>query len=325
MTNPLNKKPFIIADVGSNWARGTDSFELALRHIDDAALCGASAVKFQCFTTKELYGFDGLDTFSLPSVWLPMLAARCSDRGVEFMCTAFSPEGVKTVDPFVNIHKIASCEMLHLGILDAVLDTGKCFLISTGAAHESEIHTLKTYIARRNPEAHYQFLECVAAYPARAQDYLLSPDRGISDHTHGNVTALCALGKGARVFEKHFDALKDFGDRVAATPDTEVSSGPRAFRHYCEHLAEGIAALEEKPKHFRQSEQDIVSRHRRRLKIIKDMKKGDPFEYERNYGIYRSLTQDSRAASPLDFGHFMNRTAKRDMKIGEGLWLDDAE
>jgi sialic acid synthase SpsE len=275
--------PFIIADVGSNWRRYNDdakNLECALQHIDEAARAGVSAVKFQLFTHEELYGVPGDDSFALPAEWLPELKAACDRAGVEFMCTAFSAEGVRVVDPHVKRHKIASAEMMHTGILDAVIATGKPFIVSTGGATEADVLAFVEYVDERggdkDPVGRMSILECVAAYPALPAAYSLremmhwreawSDQVGISDHTLSLVVALTAVGCGATVFEKHFLASFfpfDEGGELTATPDEPHSIGPIEMAHYVASIREAFQAMGDGVKKPHESEAKFVAKSRR--------------------------------------------------------------
>lgn len=270
------KSLFIVSDVGSNWKRYDDpkqNKECALLHIREAAKCGVNAVKFQLFTHEELYGFPGDDTYALPREWLPDLKAECDKHKVEFMCTAFSAEGVRAVDPFVNIHKIASAEAMHGGIQDAVLATDKPFLASLGGATPDNIARL----VRKYRGKEMVFLECVAAYPAKASDYNLAAlvkigalgvPIGISDHTLGNAVALTALGIGASVFEKHFmlRTTMPWEERdFPGTPDEGHSYCDIGMKNYVEQLREGFSAIGDGIKQPRESEAEFVKWAKREL------------------------------------------------------------
>jgi len=110
-------KPFIIAEVGSNWTTLDD----CIQSISSAKLCGADAVKFQAFNYDALYG-PGLMPLvkghnpSLPLAWLPKLKDWADTCDIEFMCSAFSPELVEAVNPYVNVHKVASADLSHVRI-----------------------------------------------------------------------------------------------------------------------------------------------------------------------------------------------------------------
>ena len=93
------EKPFIIAEIGSNWLTIDDCFF----SIKQAKYAGADAVKFQVFDHESLYGSHKNMAHVLPVMWLPALAARCNEIGIEFMCSAFSPELAELVNPYVNI------------------------------------------------------------------------------------------------------------------------------------------------------------------------------------------------------------------------------
>lgn len=341
-------KPFIIADVGSNWkisSNESDNIAMAKRHIYDASVCGVNAVKFQLFTDEELYGMPGRDQWSLPKAWLPELAAYCAERSVEFMCTAFSPEGVFYVDPFVNIHKLASSEMKHVGMLDSLVRCGKPTLISNGGAHEDEVNAVAEYLYDRSgvpSDADFAFLQCVAAYPAQPADYNLRVldaticvghsehdasyqlYAGVSDHTKSNVVALAAVGLGVSIFEKHFRAwpLYNTGPN---TPDAGFSLDQREMRQYVEDIQEAFKALGDGKKTPRPSEQDMTLRYRRRLKVTKPIKEGEALAFGHNYGIYRSLTEDPIAGPPEAWKQFDGGVAKMNLEPGDPVWETTVE
>jgi sialic acid synthase SpsE len=270
--------PFIIADVGSNWRRYEDTDknkECALNHIREAAKCGVSAVKFQYFTHKELYGTEGDDTFSLPRAWLQDLKDECDRNKVEFMCTPFSREAVWTIDPLVKRHKVASCEMQHPGILEAIKKTRKPMIVSTGAANDQEVRYL---ISQWKPDV---IMECVAAYPAKPSDYdlryircikaLFEQQVGLSDHTLTNSLALTAVGMGCTYFEKHFYVDPYAADCFAVTPDYGHSLGTQLLSEYVESIREGFSSLGDGQKRPRDSEMDIVKYYRRRDVVINNV------------------------------------------------------
>ena len=98
-------EPYIIAEIGSNWRIAGKGDITNLAAIDmtirQAKACGADAVKFQMFTHEDLYGFPGDDKFSLPRRYIPVIAEKCKKLGIDFMCTAFTADGVKFIDQYV--------------------------------------------------------------------------------------------------------------------------------------------------------------------------------------------------------------------------------
>jgi sialic acid synthase SpsE len=314
--------PYVIADVGSNWAvsgKHEDALFLAKRHIYDGALAGVSAVKFQLFTDRELYGMDGPDRYALPPSWLPELAAYATEKGVDFMCTAFSPKGYETVDPFVNTHKVASAEMKDREILEKVASLGKFALISTGGATGMECTSVAEFLEAGGFD-NFKFLECIAQYPASPEAYNLSilprfDFIGVSDHTVSEVIALAGVGLGAKVFEKHFNAVPGTN-----SPDAAVSIGPAAMESYVRNIKRAYAAVADREKVPHPSEKQMTMQWRRRLKVTAPIKEGEKLEYGKNFGSYRSIYADAEAGPPEAYKFFEGRAAKRDLSPGDPVW-----
>lgn len=299
---------------------------LALRSIDDAAACGVDAVKFQYFTHKDLYGVDGENKYELPRKWLGYLSSHCELRGVDFLCSAFSAEGIGIVDPYVKMHKIASSEMQDYHLIRAAAATKKPVIISTGGHSTDDV--AEAMWAFDNKEQ-FHFLECSLKYPAEVSDYALSKQwfDGISDHTTGAGLAILSIGHGAKIFEKHFDCLIGLYDSDSAeeTPDTAVSVGPQFMSQYVQCIRDGFVASGG-AKRASESNSQAALRWKRRLKITKQVRGGqDRLEYGVNFGSFRSVQDDAKAASPLEWEKFQGARVKRDMNPQDGLWFDDIE
>ena len=116
-------EPYIIAEIGSNWI----SLQGCIDSIWQAKECGADAVKFQMFTHEELYGVPGDDTFDLPRGFISELAQHCKAIDIDFMCTAFTADGVKFIDPFVKMHKVASSSASNEDLTDCVFKNTPSF------------------------------------------------------------------------------------------------------------------------------------------------------------------------------------------------------
>ena len=124
----IQDKIFVIAEAGSNWRMGTPTRDLKMAKtlIDVAADAGADGVKFQTYRPETVYvpnagnseyladaGINESITeifkdLSMPYEMIPKLAEHCSKKKIQFMSTPFSIEDAKAIDPFVQIHKIAS-------------------------------------------------------------------------------------------------------------------------------------------------------------------------------------------------------------------------
>ena len=99
---------FVIAEAGANHNK---NFNQALALIDVAVESGASACKFQTYSSNTLYSkntpnFAGytninklIDDIALPREWQKDLKQYCDERGIEFMSTPFDEQAV---DELVN-------------------------------------------------------------------------------------------------------------------------------------------------------------------------------------------------------------------------------
>lgn len=308
---------FIIAEVGSNWR----SFDDCFHSIRMAKECGADAVKFQLYDYASLYGTTTNEyCYSLSLEWLPLLKAKADEVGIEFMCSAFSPGLIEAVNPHVNIHKLASAEMCHVRMLEKLRSIGKPVIMSTGAHTMPEIHDASILLRYDCPLI---LLYCVAAYPARIVEIdaiTALRDRfdvlsGYSDHsTDVLVIPQAARDAGAVVIEKHFTAIPG-----VETPDSPHSLTPDQFNR----MVKGLRRSGETFYGFTQEETPMRMRHHRRLIATRDIKVGEMFDEDFNFGIYRSLKDAPLAYSPFDVHVIQGKPSKRDMAAGDGICEGD--
>lgn len=305
---------FIIGEVGSNWR----TFEDAKDSIALAKSCGADAVKFQAFTGEALYGGEGSMVNELPLEWLPKLKEKADACKIEFMCTAFSPELVAAVDPFISRHKVASSDLTWPQLLDAVVKTGKPIILSTGASSRGDIEQALNHLGPARERT--TLLYCVAAYPARMIDLrkidlmreAFGLPVGFSDHSidiYGLPVEACEA-HGAVVLEKHFTARPEL-----QSPDRGHSLTADEFKLMVDHIRgkrEPVIAPS-------QEERDMILRHNRRLIVTQDVADGEQLVYGRNYGAYRALKDDDKGLSPFFWNHPKGPEGKRTTKaLGRG-------
>jgi len=136
----VDAKPYIIAEIGSNFDQ---SLDLAKQLIDESAAAGADAVKFQLFQAKEMYP-EGTELYyifkfiELCPDWLATLKDHADGCGVHFLASPFDTLSVdRLVEVGVPAMKIASSETTKLGFVEYVaaqkvpvmMATGMCDLI----------------------------------------------------------------------------------------------------------------------------------------------------------------------------------------------------
>lgn len=317
-----SNNPYIISEIGSNWT----SLQDCLDSIIQAKLAGADAVKFQLFNHHALYGSgDGFNdpatpmAGSLPELWLPKLKLQCDRLEIDFMCSAFSPELVAAVDPFVKTHKIASSEMCHLRILEKLKEIGKPVIMSTGAQTVQDIASALIVLGKTPVTLMY----CVSSYPAYETDlHIIREMRheftlpvGFSDHSldYLNLPSLAVNVFSATVIEKHFTAID------AKTPDSGHSLNPDQFKKMVQKIRGEYQSVVGPTL----GEKDMILKHKRRLIAIRDIEIGDVFKEGYNFGIYRSLKENTHAYSPFAVDTANEQTALRSIKAGDGVGPGD--
>lgn len=321
MTALFKAKPFIIAEIGSNFAR----FDDAKDAISHSKAAGADAVKFQMYDAAALYGTEYVPEGFVPSIpadWLPKLKEKADACGIEFMCSAFSPEFYDVVDPFVQVHKIASSELTCPKTLEKVKSKGKPILLSVGASSKGDIEQAMQ-ILHGGPRVVLMY--CVSGYPSKQFNLFYMQDlaesfnvpMGYSDHSTAVVyPALSAVHHfGAVVIEKHVNFAG------INSPDSPHSLSKEEFTLMCEFLRgkRDFKAFNPMPE-----ERSMFLRHNRRLVAIRDIDRGDAFRYGRNFGSFRSLKDDTRGMIPFIF-HALEQSAgaTRRIKAGDAIGPED--
>ena len=212
--------PFI-AEVSSNHHQ---DLSRCLTFIDVSANIGCRAVKFQLFKIRELFSPEILEQkpelrereqWELPVEFLPHLARRCRERGIQFSCTPFYLGAVTELEPYVRFYKIASYELLWDELLKACARTKKPVVLSTGMATLAEVQHAVT-VLRGSGCDDLTLLHCVSGYPAAPEDCNLACIRtmretcscsvGWSDHTVNSAVLVRAVHRwGASMVEFHLD------------------------------------------------------------------------------------------------------------------------
>lgn len=220
-----------IAEVSSNHYR---DLERCFDFIDCAANVGCHSVKFQLFKVGSLFSSEILSKseahrkrkdWELPSEFIPHLAERCKQKGVQFSCTPFYLDAVDELRPFVDFYKIASYELLWDALLAKCAATGIPVILSTGMAELSEIeHAVE--VLRANGCEKPILLHCTSAYPTPYEEANLAAIKtmreviecqvGWSDHTREPGVIHRAIHQwGAEFIEFHLD-LDGKGEEYAS-------------------------------------------------------------------------------------------------------------
>ena len=309
---------FIIAEIGSN--HGGD-LSAAKRCIEKASFARASAAKFQLFSWKDLYGEMAEDKENKASIkveWLPELKKTADDCGIEFMCSAFSVNGLQQLEPFVARHKLASPEKNHPHMLQELKRQGKPVIASCGAACMRDIH----FIINSLEGIDLTLLYCVSAYPTadvRLEKIVALkkafPDTsiGLSDHSLDSTCApvVAVTHFGATVIEKHFNPLG-----LTDTPDACVSLSFKQFMVMTSRIRRNPDAIPV----YEPDDVEFTARacYNRRIVATREIKSGDFFGPD-NIGIYRAILPQAYYTNPMEYDDLIGKFASRDYSIGASI------
>ena len=147
----------------------------------------------------------------------------------------------------VPAYKLASFELVDIGLIQKMAKTGKPLIMSTGMATIEEIDEA-VQAARQAGATQIALLKCTSAYPATADDMNLRtiPELakrfdvpvGLSDHTMGSTAAVAAVTLGACIIEKHITL-----SRSLKGPDSEFSLEPQEFKAMVDAIRTAERAL----------------------------------------------------------------------------------
>lgn len=227
------QRPYVVAECCNNFQ---GSMEIAKRMVTTARECGADAVKFQF---RQLPGRIG--------IWdLGELRALAHATGLEFLCTAYTYDGLAFVDPLVVAHKVGAAEVDDEAYLAEVVKRQKPVIVSTGGM---SMQALIDSPSLRSM-APVILLQCTSVYPTPLEDtHLGAMTRlralraggpvGYSDHTGRVDAVIAALALGADMVEVHFTLSRNLPG-----PDQACSHEPAALKAICEFARKRDAVLD---------------------------------------------------------------------------------
>lgn len=228
---------FIIAEVAQ---AHEGSLGMAHAYIDAVAKAGVDAVKFQCHIAEaestpdeewrvmptwpqdaSRYEYWRRTSFTQEQWW--SLKVHADEVGLVFLCSPFSVEAVKLLDPMVPAWKVPSGEVTNEALLKAIAKTRKPVILSLGMATSDEIADAVSLFVD------LALLQCTSEYPTpptRVGLNVLDQWRGIehngpvglSDHSGTIYAGLAAVALGCDILEVHVTfSRQSFGLDVDAS------------------------------------------------------------------------------------------------------------
>jgi pseudaminic acid synthase len=326
---------YIVAELSANHNR---SFDRAAAIVRAAADAGANAIKLQTYTPETITLRSNRNDFriqggtlwdgrtlhdlyaeaSTPWDWHPGLQQIAMECGLDFFSSPFDESAVEFLERLnVPAYKIASPELVDLGLIQKAARTGKPLIISTGMATCGEIN--EALAAAREAGANdLALLKCTSAYPAPPETMNLRAIRelarkflvsvGLSDHSSGIAAPLAAVTLGACIIEKHLTLARADGG-----PDSAFSLEPREFKTMVDAVRTVEKALGS--GQIGPSPGEQASRaFRRSLFVVEDMQAGQAFTYQN----LRSIRPAS-GLHPRHLSEVIGQTSARRIERGTPL------
>ena len=247
-SHDVQRRVLIVAEIGNNHE---GDVALAKDMIHAAAQAGADAVKFQTIVPErfvrasQVERMVQLQRFALSYEEFTQLKTVADETGVLFLSTPFDLESVAFLNGLVPAFKIASGDNTFYPLLQAIAQTGKPAILSTGLADLEQVRSSMRRFELEGGAGALAILHCVTSYPTLPEQANLSAIRtlkdafphnsvGYSDHTMGIRAAVASVALGARIIEKHFTIDKQFSD----FHDHQLSADPEELTEMVLHIRE---------------------------------------------------------------------------------------
>ncbi len=254
----INHRPYIIAEIGVNH---DGDVERALQLTDAAADANADAIKLQFFETDRLMSkaaklaayqknagetdpIEMLRRLELNIDEMARVVERAHSRDIHAIVTVFSTELVEIAETLPwDAYKTASPDIVNKPLLEALMQTGKPMIVSTGASTMEEVICAVDWLDSARDRL--AVLQCVSSYPAPESSFEGIPaianatklPTGYSDHLLAKDHAGFPVCAGACILEKHIT-----DDRTRQGPDHRASILVGQLPQYIESAQAGIPA-----------------------------------------------------------------------------------
>jgi sialic acid synthase SpsE len=169
--------------------------------------------------------FDSYVSASIPLEWTPILQETAHSAGVDYFTSPYSVALLEGVISNIDAIKIGSGDITHIDLVEVAAKSSLPILIATGASTMEDVVFIMNIASKYTREI--CLMQCTTDYTASLSDNndevldrycninlkVLEtfqnkfPDvvLGLSDHTHGCLTVLGAVGLyGCSLVEKHF-------------------------------------------------------------------------------------------------------------------------
>lgn len=285
---------FIIAEAGINHQ---GEVEIAKQLIEEAARCGADAVKFQKRSISRILTREGLDmpyensnsfgktygehkeALELSESDYKELQDHCKKNDIVFCASGWDEESIDFLDRLgIAFFKMASADLTNIPLLIHAAKKGKPIFLSTGMATLEEVKNAYSAVKEHNDQI--AILQCTSTYPSKFNEINLNvlhtfkkefPDVviGFSGHEQGIAIPPVAVGLGACIVERHFTL-----DRTMKGGDHAASLEPQGFMKMVRdihHVSEAMGSFE---KEIQESEKPIFKKLAKSIVAAEEIGRG---------------------------------------------------
>lgn len=282
----------IIAEIGQ---AHDGSLGNAHAFIDALADTGVDAVKFQThiaaaessefepfrvkFSKQDSTRYDYWKRMEFTFDQWRELRQHCKEKGLQFISSPFSIAAVNLLQQIdVDVFKIGSGEVRNLLLLEAIAQTQKPIILSSGMSSTDELEDSIDFLKAFTDKL--SVLQCTTAYPTSPSQWGLNvigelKDRfnlpiGFSDHSGDIFACLAAAAHGAEIFEFHvvFDK-RQFG------PDSPASITIDQTKRLCEGIRQIRESIDNPvQKDDTQKYEGLKTMFGKSLAVNKDLPKG---------------------------------------------------
>ena len=329
-----NANPYVVAEMSANH---NGEIDRAFKILDAAKSAGADAVKLQTYRADTItinhaapefmvHGglWDGRRLYELydeahtPWDWHKPIFDYGREIGITVFSSPFDSTAIDLLESLdAPAYKIASPELIDLGLIRLAAQTGKPVIMSTGMGNLEEVSEA-VQTARDAGAKEIAVLHCTSVYPASPEEANLASIAeianrfdvvaGLSDHTHGTAVSAAAAALGADIIEKHFTLARSDGgvDSAFSLEPEELEELVRNAR--IARVSVGRATLEPTPE-------EAKSRiFRRSLYVVAPVSKGEKLTEINVRSIRPGL-----GMKPKHLDDVLGRRATRDLAFGEPL------
>lgn len=260
---------YIIAEIGINH---NGSMEITKKLIEEAAIAGCDAVKFQKRTPEVCVPKHQWEVMrETPWGRMTYMEYRhkvefnfdeyaeindyCKEKGIDWFASCWDEPSVDFLEAFNPVlYKAASASLTDHGLLKKKKATGKPLMISTGMSSIQEIEQGVEAAGLEN----LMIAHSTSAYPCPLEQLNLNmintlaakyPNTpiGYSGHETGLATTLAAVTLGATFIERHFtlDRAMWGSDQAASVEPTGMRKLVKDIRNIEKALGNGVKEVYE--------------------------------------------------------------------------------